>query len=141
MANDDLKKLHTAIIDARHGYEEAAMDAETPELSTLFQEMGALHDKHHADIHKALVDAGEQPDEEGSFMTTVHAGIISLRASITGLKSALSSFASGEERLIEMYDDVLKASPPPAVTTMLTGQKTELQSRIPAMKAMETEPS
>ena len=139
MANDELKTLHTAIIDARHGYEEAAMDAETPELSTLFQQMGELHDKHHSDIHSALASVGERPDEDGSFMKIVHAGIISLRASVTGLQSALSSFASGEERLIEIYDAALKSVPAPAITTMLDRQKTELQSRITAMKAMEKE--
>ena len=41
-------------------------------------------------------------------MQTVHAGIISLRARVTGLKSVLSSFTSGGERIIEMYDEVLK---------------------------------
>ena len=52
------------------------MDAATPELSTPFQELGEVHDRHHAEIHKVLVDAGEKLDEDGSFMQTVHAGII-----------------------------------------------------------------
>ena len=134
MAHDELKKLHTAVIDARHGYEEAAIDAETPQLSTLFEEMAALHDAHHDALHKVLINAGEDPDEDGSFMTSVHAGIISLRASITGLKSALPSFASGEERLIGLYDDALKGSPSAAVAALLTRQKAELEAKAQTMK-------
>ena len=141
MANENLKKLHTAIIDARHGYEEAAKDAETPRLSSFFEEMRDLHDTHHDEIHRALVSTGEKPDEDGSFMKSVHAGIISLRASVTGLKSALSSFASGEERLVEMYDDSLKDVSDPAIKGVLSKQRSDIQSRVTEMKSMETRPA
>ncbi|MBY0611300.1 MAG: PA2169 family four-helix-bundle protein [Beijerinckiaceae bacterium] len=103
--------------------------------------MGELHDRHHAEIHKLLLDAGEKPDENGSFMQTVHASIISLRASITGLKSALSSFASGEGRIVAMYNEVLTDLQNPAVAAILIRQKFELQSRITDLKANESETS
>ena len=55
MTTDALKKLHTAMLDTREGYEVAEKDAETPALKALFGQMIALRGKDHEEIHQALV--------------------------------------------------------------------------------------
>jgi len=77
MAADSLKKLHTDLVDNRNGYEEAVNDAEPP-LKALFAEMVALKEKDHAELHGALTRPREKPDEDGSFMSTVHKTVISV---------------------------------------------------------------
>jgi uncharacterized protein (TIGR02284 family) len=139
MAADSLKKLHTDLVDNRNGYEEAVKDAEPP-LKDFFSEMVALKEKDHAELHGALSRLGEKPDEDGSFMSTVHKTVISVRAAVTGLgANALSSFVMGEEQILDAYDAALKdcASDPEIVAT-LTRQKATLLTKIAQMKQMES---
>jgi uncharacterized protein (TIGR02284 family) len=139
MAAESLKKLHTDLVDNRNGYEEAVKDAEPP-LNAFFAEMVALKEKDHAELHGALSRLGEKPDEDGSFMSTVHKTVISVRAAVTGLgTNALSSFVMGEEQIVDAYDTALKdfASDPEIVAT-LTRQKATLLTKIAQMKQMES---
>ena len=139
MAAESLKKLHTDLVDNRNGYEKAVKDAEPP-LKAFFAEMVALKEKDHAELHGALSRLGEKPDEDGSFMSTVHKTVISVRAAVTGLgTNALSSFVMGEEQIVDAYDTALKdfASDPEIVAT-LTRQKATLLTKIAQMKQMES---
>ena len=64
--------------------------------------MVALKEKDHSEIHAGLSKLGEKPDDSGSFMSTVHKTVISVRSAVTGLGSnALSSFVMGEEQIIK----------------------------------------
>lgn len=140
MAADCLKKLHTALVDARNGYEKAAEDAETPALKSLFEEMIALKNRDHAELHAGLLRMGEHPNESGSFLSTVHRTVIGVRAAVTGLgTNALSSFVSGEEQIVKEYDDALQeVHGDPKITSTLTRQKQTLLTKIATMKALET---
>ena len=139
MTTDALKKLHTAMLDTREGYEVAERDAETPELKALFGEMVALRGKDHEAIHHALTQEGEKPDESGSFMATVHKTMTSARSAVTGIDAkALSPFISGEESILEEYDAAIKeASADGATRDMLTGQRSALSVKIAEMKSMK----
>lgn len=80
-----LAALHTALVDARNGYEEAIRRAERPDLKAIFQRVKALHQDAHAELHQALLARGFTPDESGSFMSTVHRTVISVRSAVVGL--------------------------------------------------------
>ncbi|MGY3452091.1 ferritin-like domain-containing protein [Bradyrhizobium sp. USDA 4353] len=138
MAADSLKTLHTSLVDARNGYQEAADDAETPALKALFAEMIALKERDHAELHDALRRMGETPDESGSFMSTVHQTVVRVRAAVTGLGThALSSFVSGEEQILGQYDNALQECAGDAATTAtLTRQRDSLQAKIAQMKQL-----
>ena len=47
---DNLKNLHTILIDSKHGYEEALTDAEGRGMTQLFQEMITLRIKDAGEI-------------------------------------------------------------------------------------------
>ena len=132
---DELKSLHTALVDARHGYEEAIKDAETPELKALFQRMHDQHGRAHADVHRLLEGMGERPDEAGSFMSTVHEAVIGVRSAVVGLgKASLSSFASGEAHTIAHYDDAIRAMAGASGAEALTRDRDELRGMVDEMK-------
>lgn len=139
MTTDALKKLHTAMLDTREGYEVAEKDAETPALKTLFGQMIALRTKDHEAIHGALSRKGETPDEGGSFMATVHKTMTSARSAVTGIDAnALSPFISGEESILEEYDAAIReASDDSATRDMLAAQKDALSNKIAEMKSMK----
>ena len=139
MPADALKKLHTAMLDTREGYELAEKDAETPALKSLFKQMIALRTKDHEAIHRALDDLGEHFEDKGSLMATVHKTMTSARAAVTGLNEhALSPFISGEEQIVEEYHAAIaEASDDTSTRNMLTVQKAELVSKIDEMKALK----
>ncbi len=133
-----LASLHTAVVDARNGYQEAIERADAPEAKAILQRVKALHDQAHAELHQALLARGFRPDDEGSFMTTVHKTVISVRSMVTGLgDGALSAFASGEERIVADYDQAIADnSGDAALVAMLEQQKARLERAIGEMKAM-----
>lgn len=136
-SNDKLKSLHTALIDARKGYETAVNDAETSEMKALFRRMIAQHEAAHREVHGLLTKRGETPDEDGSFMSTVHKTVISVRSAVSGLgRDSLSSFADGEERIVESYDEAIAENGGEAdAAKTLKAQRSALIDRIAEMKA------
>lgn len=135
MNNDSLKSLHTALIDAQQGYEKAEAEAENGATRTILQEANALHGRAHQEIHRTLLELGEDADDSGSFMGTVHKAVISTRAAVTGIdKASLSSFASGEERILEKYTDAIADQADADVISMLRRHEAQLRELIAKMK-------
>jgi uncharacterized protein (TIGR02284 family) len=136
---DDLKTLHTHAIDARHGYEEALQDAEGRGMTPLFREMIALHDTNAGELASVLARFGELPDESGSFMSTIHRTIISLRSLFGGLdESVLPGLVDGEKRNVSAYVKALTRQDfEPEVRVLLEQQKHRLDAAILSMDAME----
>lgn len=137
MPNTSLAALHTAILDAREGYEKAIEKSDDAVATSLFKAMLAQHADAHADVHDALTRLGEKADESGSFMATVHKTVISVRAAVTGVdESTLKSFADGEERILERYDDALGEQADPATISTLKRHRARLADRIAEMREM-----
>lgn len=131
---DALAKLHTSLIDTIKGYDEAIKDAEEPGLRALFQDARDMHQRHHLELHKALEAAGRHPDDSGSFMATVHATVISVRAAVTGLEGAVSAFASGEERIVSEYDAAIEEADNETKAMLIT-QRGMVVAKIAELKA------
>lgn len=138
MTTDALKKLHTAMLDTREGYEVAEREAETPELKTFFGQMISMRTQDHEAIHHVLSEKGVEVDEGGSYKATIHKVATSARAAMTGLdKKALSPFIRGEEAIVDDYDAAIEeAASDDATRDMLTDQQTALLDKIAEMKAM-----
>lgn len=108
---DKLAALTTALIDSRNGYYEALEDAEGRGLTKLFKEMIAMRTEAIVELEPFVIAAGGQVNEDGSFMSTVHRTVISIRSMLTELdEKILPSLISGEERILAYYDDALKVS-------------------------------
>jgi uncharacterized protein (TIGR02284 family) len=135
--NGSLGSLHTALIDVSNGYDEAIRDAEQPELKAIFSRLKLAHERAHAELHNLLLARGLKPDDGGSFMSTVHKTIISVRSAVTGLNDeALSAFAEGEERIVEDYNRAIEGNrDDAAVVGLLERQKEALKDEIRVMRA------
>ena len=136
---DHLKTLHTAAIDARNGYQEALEDAEGRGMTPLFRDMVALHQRHASALHDVLAQAGEKPDDSGSFMSTVHKTIMDVRSLFGGLDdSVLPGLIDGEKRNVAKYDEAINGAPPPtSIETMIGEQRGDLARKIAEMEAMK----
>jgi len=137
---DALKSLHTSLIDSRNGYEEAVEDSEGKGLAPLFRKMFELHDRHAAELAEHLSALGEEADQDGSFMSTVHRTVISIRSIVTGLdQTILPGLIDGEERNVHAYDEAIGLAPPASPEhRTLVSQRAALQREIQAMKARES---
>jgi uncharacterized protein (TIGR02284 family) len=138
MAAENLKKLHTALVDTRAAYELALKDTGDEDVARICKEMISLRHTDHQQLHQSLILAGEEPEENGSFMSVVHETVIGVRAALTGIsKKTLPAFASGEEHIVEEYDLALReASNDPKMIELLTSQKNALLAKIAEMRAM-----
>ena len=134
---DALKALHTSEIDAVSGYLKALEVAEGADAKAVLEEALQLHRRGHDRIHKLIVELGEQPDESGSFMASVHKAIITVRATFSGLDhSSLSGFADGEERIAEAYAETIRQNASDdRIVSQLTEQELAIRSLIARMKA------
>jgi uncharacterized protein (TIGR02284 family) len=135
-----LTSLHTHAIDARNGYEEALDDADGKGLTGLFRDMIALHTKNADELAVEITKRGESASDDGSFMTTIHRTIMSIRSLFNGLgDSVLPGLIDGEERNVSSYRETLERSDVPAdVRVLLQTQCERLESAIQTMKQIET---
>jgi uncharacterized protein (TIGR02284 family) len=142
MMNDsmvnEIKSLHTAAIDALHGYEEARKEAEGRSMTPLFQELIVLHTKNAAELATELHARGERADDDGSFMSAVNRTIMDVRGLFGGLgESVLPGLIDGEKRNLHHYDRVIEA---PDLTSglreMLESHRARLQDVVVKMEAM-----
>jgi uncharacterized protein (TIGR02284 family) len=139
MPVEQVKRLHTALVDTRAAYELALQDTDDEEVAGICREMISLRHSDHMQLHQSLVLAGEVPDEDGSFMSVVHETIIGVRAAISGIsKKTLPAFASGEEDIIKCYDDALAetGAVDPAMADILKLQRDNLLKKIAEMKSI-----
>jgi uncharacterized protein (TIGR02284 family) len=134
--NDDLVSLYNRAVDARHGYEEALAQAEGKGLTRLFRELIDIHTRNGEELSAYLIGIGHRPDDEGTFMSTVHRTIMDVRSVFGGLgESVLPGLIDGEERNVEKYDDVLQRTDVAApLKGELARQKGRLESVLTAMK-------
>jgi len=138
MAVENVKNLHTALIDTRAAYELALKDTEDADVAGICREMISLRHSDHLDLHQSLILAGEVPDENGSFMSMIHETVIGVRAAISGIsKKTLPTFASGEEDIVKLYDEALtETGSNLSMTEILMRQRANLVSKIAAMKKL-----
>jgi uncharacterized protein (TIGR02284 family) len=132
---DNLKSLHTALIDSRIGYEEALKDSDGQGLTALFRDMIALRTKDAGELGQLLARLGEQADTSGSYMSSVHRAVISVRAAFSTLdESILPGLIDGEERIVGYYNDAIDtANPGSAELAALIAQRANLEARIGQM--------
>jgi uncharacterized protein (TIGR02284 family) len=137
-AIEALKKLHSAAIDARNGYQEALEDAKGQGLSGLFAEMVDLHAGNADELRQALAKVGVHAHENGSFMSVVHETIMDIRSLFGGLgSSVLPGLIDGEQRNVGKYDDALAedSDAQSPFSSLVRRQRDRLGAKLVAMKA------
>jgi len=107
-----LQSLHTHAIDARDGYRRAVNDSpDSTAIAALLVKMGDLHDTHADELARALIERGEEVQEDGSFMGLVHRTIMDIRSLFGALdESILPGLIDGEQRNVKSYDTALETS-------------------------------
>jgi uncharacterized protein (TIGR02284 family) len=103
-----LSRLHTQLIDAARGYEDAERATRQPEIGALCADLRGVHVRHAHEVSGLLADRGERPDSDGSFMSLLHKAVINARVTLTADDaSILPGLRDGEKRIAAAYDEAL----------------------------------
>lgn len=141
--NDDnqeaLCTLHTRVVDAARGHEEAVGLAQDPVLSALFLDLREQHRRHAGELAVHMIARGIEPDTDGSFLQYVHKAILNVRSAIGGLdENALPGIRDGEERIIDLYDDAIRdIGSDTDLLPLLSRQREESLRGIGRIRALE----
>ena len=100
---DALHTLHVRCMDASAGFEKMLEKSE-PEFRPVAQRFLDLHRSHAARLANMLVNHGEQPDENGSFMSTVNRAVVATRALFDEIdEDVMDQVRSGEEYVLDAF--------------------------------------
>ncbi|WP_209425310.1 DUF2383 domain-containing protein [Pararhodobacter sp. SW119] len=107
--SETISSLHTKVVDAAKGYEEAREIGRRANVGDLCDELRKTHMSHAHELAGLLLERGERPDSDGSFMSVVHKVVLNVRFALTAdEKSLLPGLRDGEKRILEAYDDALR---------------------------------
>ena len=127
---ESLAKLHTAIVDAKHG-DKSFGDRAEPGVAPMLAEFRAMHDRHERELATAMARHAHPPDEHGSFTSYIHGGLAWLRDKFGGVdRDAAPQILDGERHVIEAYNDALRRGQPRDVIELLQKQREELGALV-----------
>ena len=105
---DAVGDAHIALVDAVHGYGVMLEKAEA-EIRTVLETTRQATERQAEELAQFLVAQGRHPSDDGSFMSTVHEGVVRVRAFFTDIdEDTLPTVSGGERRIVSSYDDALE---------------------------------
>lgn len=133
---DALAALQTRLKDTLAGFDEIQQKAD-PEIAGITAEFIATHTAHELALSQRLVTLGREPDEDGSFFSTIQRLVIKTRAAFDNIDDdILPSVVRGEERVIDLYDDAFNNAADDTDKTMLHEQRAEVRTLTEKARVM-----
>ncbi len=131
-----LAALQTRLKDTLAGFDEIQKKADM-EIAGITAEFIAAHTAHELALSQRLVMLGREPDDDGSFFSTIQRLVIKTRAAFDDIDDdILPSVVRGEERVIDLYDDAINNATDATDKTMLNQQRDEVRSLTEKARAM-----
>ena len=104
-----LQALLTRLVDARDGLDAMIARAE-PEITPILRKIREDHHESASRVAALIVSEGQEPDLDGSLMSTVNKAVVSIRALFDDVDDdALVRVIDGEQHVIDAYDDAAEA--------------------------------
>ena len=129
-ALDSLALAHTRTVDALAGYETMIEKAE-PEFRPVAIRFRDLHRNHAASLAGMLRAHGRNPEDDGSFMSTVNKVVVSLRAMFDELdQDAMGQIRSGEQHVLDAYREAESKAASAADRSALSRMRGSLEALI-----------
>ena len=120
----------TRTLDAGEGFAKMAEHAE-PEFAPTVARYYELHLRHAERLTRILEDAGVSKDPDPSLMGTVNRLVVAARAVVDAINDdVLKQIRSGEQYVLDAYDDARDDSLPDEVRQCLSEMRAELQALL-----------
>src|SRR5476649_1394457 len=100
----DIKTLNSLIettLDSADGYAEAAKDAKSQSLISLFQERSTERKQVASTLQQRVLLLGADPEKDGTVLASAHRVFVNLRASLTSNdnKAVVDEVERGEDHI------------------------------------------
>lgn len=114
MNNDhDIKTLNGLIettLDSADGYAEAAKDAKSEPLVSLFRSRSGERRTAASTLQKCVRTLGGKPEDDGTVLASAHRMFVNLRTSLTSAdnKAVVQEVERGEDHIKAKFEDAMK---------------------------------
>jgi len=116
MQNDkkhDIKTLNSLIettLDSADGYAEAAKDAKSQSLISLFRERSVERRQVASTLQQRVLMLGAEPEKDGTVLASAHRMFVNLRTSLTSNdnKAVVDEVERGEDHIKAKFEDAMK---------------------------------
>lgn len=125
-----LQKLIQANIDAYDGLRESAEKVKDQNVARLFSKLAAERSAMAEELKNYVEWNGEEPEDDGSFVASVHRAWINVRAKLNSGDAyvILIEAERGEDHIKEAYEDVLKETAGSAMNDVLQQQYAKVKA-------------
>jgi uncharacterized protein (TIGR02284 family) len=144
MNNDhDIKILNGLIattLDSADGYAEAAKDAKSESLVSLFRARAGERRTAAHTLQECVRSLGGKPEDDGTVLASAHRMFVNLRASLTKMdnKAVVDEVERGEDHIKHKFEDAMKDSElSPHTMAAITDVYTSVRSGHDQMRNMK----
>ena len=109
----DIKTLNSLIettLDSADGYAEAAKDAKSQSLISLFRERSTERKQVASTLQQRVLLLGAEPEKDGTVLASAHRVFVNLRASLTSNdnKAVVDEVERGEDHIKAKFEDAMQ---------------------------------
>jgi uncharacterized protein (TIGR02284 family) len=109
----DIKTLNSLIettLDSADGYAEAAKDAKSESLISLFRERSTERRQVASTLQQRVRLLGGDPEDDGTVLASAHRMFVNLRSSLTSNdnKAVVDEVERGEDHIKSKFEDAMK---------------------------------
>lgn len=135
MSNEhDIKTLNNLIattLDSAEGYGEAAKDAKSEQLISLFRTRSTERRDAASKLQQGVRSLGGEPEDDGTALASAHRMFVNLRASLTSKDNTavVDEVERGEDHIKAKFEDAMEDTElSPATMAVITGVYTSVRS-------------
>ena len=134
-----LNGLIEATLDSAYGYKEAAGDARSPGIKSLFEGRWLHRKQLTFELQSTVRGLGGTPDEDGTMLAAARRVFFNLRNSMAGSdQSIIDEVEAGEDHIKAKFEAALTGEElPPAVKAMVTRVLTSVQADHDQMRDLK----
>jgi uncharacterized protein (TIGR02284 family) len=109
----DIKILNSLIettLDSADGYAEAAKDAKSEQLTSLFRARSGERRSAASTLQQCVRSLGEEPEDNGTVLASAHRMFVNLRSSLTSNdnKAVVDEVERGEDHIKSKFEDAMQ---------------------------------
>ena len=129
----DIKTLNSLIettLDSADGYAEAAKDAKSEQLISLFRARSGERRTAASALQQCVRSLGGEPEDDGTVLASAHRMFVNLRTSLTSAdnKAVVDEVERGEDHIKAKFEDAVKDKElSPATLSVITDVYTSVR--------------
>jgi uncharacterized protein (TIGR02284 family) len=135
------KDLMQVLADGREGFSKGAekLDGSNPDIASTFQRLSSQRAAFYSELEEIANDYGDDVEESGSALGTLHRGWMSLKDALSGssAKGVVEAAEQGEDHAVEAYKKALSADISAELRSAVERQQRDVQAAHDAIRSLK----